>query len=389
MTIKVDIIIVGAGLIGSALALLLAKRKPNLCIAIVERGPQLLDNHFPNQRVVALGRVATEILDDVGILPKLGASFANPYEKMFVWDEYSDGELSFNAKEHDLDALGSMVDSVQCTLLLQQAIAVTDSIKTFYSSEPVSFTRYGGQAQLSLADETLKAPLIIAADGASSWLRKQVKIFANHRAYKQKGIVAKISTERPHLNTAWQRFLSSGPLAFLPVADNQCSIVWSAGEQLSMELMSLNNDEFAQRLSQAFEGRLGHVSVLSKPIAFPLVSQQAQTYFTQNVALVGDAAHSIHPLAGQGANLGFKDIQALTELLCNESVTCFSDVGLLQAYQRCRQKDNQQTDFMMSALHHAFQGRLPVWMLARGLGMNILNRSEGIKNMLVKQAIGA
>ena len=394
----VDIIIVGAGLIGSTLALALAqqqnkgKRKP-LTIALVERSPQLNENPIPNQRVVALGKVATDLLNDLGILNKLGKAFCNSYERMFVWDESSHGELEFVAQEHDLLQLGSMVDSVQCTLLLQQQVCRTSSIKTYFDCSPASLGFVEGAngerlAQLHLTDDTLSAPLIIAADGASSWLRRQAKIFINHRPYQQKGIVARIQTERSHENTAWQRFLTTGPVALLPVENNQSSIVWSADNARATELMALSDDEFEVQLAQALDNELGRVSLLTKRVAFPLVSQKAQSYFARNVALIGDAAHSIHPLAGQGANLGFKDVQALVDILNEDNVELLSDVELLVRYQRKRKADNQQVDVMMSALHHAYQSRSPLWLALRGGGMNVINRSELFKSWLVNQAIG-
>ena len=389
-----DIVIVGAGLIGSALALALVKKSLSqgcpLSIALVERSAQLTSNSMPNQRVIALGRVATNLLREIGVFDQLGASFANPYQRMFVWDEHSDGKLDFNAQEHDIDKLGYMVDSVQCTLLLQDEVARTSQISTYYSKEATSFNHGsdGLTARLTLDDIALEAPLMVAADGASSWLRQQAKIFANHRSYKQHGIVAKIRTEKTHQDTAWQRFLSDGPLALLPVENNECSIVWSVKDESLEHMMQLSDAEFEIRLSQALGGKLGKVTLVTKRLAFPLVSQQAQTYFAKNVALVGDAAHSIHPLAGQGANLGFKDVVSLVGVLLDEPAQALSNVGLLHRYQRARKTDNQQTDLMMSALHHAFQGELPAWTVLRGAGMNMVDRSKTLKTFFVQQAIG-
>jgi len=395
-TKHVDIIIVGAGLIGASLALSLANTKKNkpLKIAVVERAEPLRDNLIPNQRVVALGKTATNILDELGVLAKLGSSFCNPYEHMFVWDECSHGELSFSAQEHHLPVLGHMIDSTQCSLLLQQEIEKTPSISAYYNTtaQALKFDDQSSKsrvAQLHVSNQILSAPLIIAADGAQSWLRQKAKIFTNHRSYQQSGIVARIQTEHSHKDTAWQCFLKTGPIALLPVEKNQSSIVWSADTVKANYLMSLSDREFELQLSQALGNKLGEISLLSKRVAFPLVSQQAESYFKRNVVLVGDAAHTIHPLAGQGANLGFKDIQALVKILSADNVIDFSDVTLLERYQRKRKADNQQTDFMMSALHHIYRGQLPAWLTLRGLGMNGLNRLDLLKSWLVAQASGA
>jgi len=393
-----DIIVVGAGLVGSALALALTKKASAndqlLKIAVVERAPQLQENQLPNQRVIALGKAATNILSDVGIFDRLGPTFAYPYHRMFIWDENSNGELAFDAVEHDLSLLGHMVDSVQCTLLLQQQVVQTSQISAFFETQVREFNRdektQTAQLKLNgeLNEDRLSAPLIIAADGANSWLRSQVKIFANHHSYHQRGIVAKVETQHSHQDTAWQRFLSTGPLAFLPVEKNQSSIVWSVDSEQAGYLMALSEAEFEQHLTQALDYKLGKVSLLSKRLAFPLISQQAQSYFVRNVGLVGDAAHSIHPLAGQGANLGFKDVAALVDIVTDRSVQSLCDPALLQHYQRKRKTDNQQTDMMMTALHKAYQGDQALWLSLRGIGMNMIDQSSLLKSLLVKQAAG-
>ena len=390
---KVDIIIVGAGLIGCSLALMLAKQKSlagnkNFTIALVERSVQLTENKSPNQRVVALGKLATELLSQIGVIDALGRDACYSYQGMTVWDENSDGELVFNAEELNQQSLGHMIDSVQCTIELQKAVEKANKITPYYQAKTESLTVNKSGAQLTLNDTVLSAPLIIAADGGASWVRQQAKIFANHRPYQQKGIVAKIETAGSHQDTAWQRFLSTGPLALLPVNDNQCSIVWSADDSYAQELMALNDKEFEHALQHALGNKLGKVKVLTKPVAFPLVSQQTEKYFTRHVALVGDAAHRIHPLAGQGANLGFKDVNVLIDILTAENVSDLSNISLLKRYETLRQSDNKQTDFVMSALHHAYQDNIPAWLLMRGLGMNLINRSKSLKGWLVNQALG-
>ena len=210
---------------------------------------------------------------------------------MTVWDENSDGELVFNANELNQPYLGHMIDSVQCIIELQKVVEKTSKITPYYQAQTESLTVNKMGAQLSLNETVLSAPLIIAADGGASWVRQQAKVFANHRSYQQKGIVAKIETARPHQDTAWQRFLSTGPLALLPVSDNQCSIVWSADDDHAEKLMGLSDNEFEIAVQQALDNKLGKVTLRTKPIAFPLISQQTEKYFARHIALVGDAAH--------------------------------------------------------------------------------------------------
>lgn len=387
-----DLIVVGAGLIGSALALSLAN-ETDLNIAVIERAVPLPEKTQSNQRVVALGNVASQLLEQLGVLSELGPEYCHAYDQMFVWDENSRGELSFSAGEQQQQRLGYMVDSERCAWLLQKAMQAAQGIDTHYETQLQRLEVTNGFASLHTSDAEFNAPLTVAADGANSWLRQQAKIFANHHSYEQRGIVALIKTSESHQDTAWQRFLSTGPLAILPVTGNQSSIVWSADNEHAESLMALSDQEFEKALSEALQGRLGEVSLCSQRQSFALKSLQAQSYFKRHIALVGDAAHSIHPLAGQGANLGFKDVQSLLELISNglESGMAKSEIGslsLLQKYERARKPDNEQTDLLMSALHSAYRSEFPWWLAARGLGMNWLSQSTVVKRALVKQAMG-
>lgn len=407
---SVDVAIVGAGLTGAALALWLLKHT-RLSIAVLERNEPMAIPNVTNQRVVALGKLATDFLADINVLNDLDKSQCHPYSSMRVWDEHSDGLLEFDCKSLKQNQLGHMVDSLACSYALQQRLLAEQKkentrIECFFSSELKKMNWYKDGAQLEYlhgdcnadAPHFLSAHLFVAADGGRSWLRQQAKIFANHHSYQQFGIVAKIRTSLAHQECAWQRFLNSGPVAVLPLANNESSIVWSADDALAEQLMSLSAAEFEVRLEHALQSKLGTVSLLSKRQAFPLNSQSAERYFTNNVALIGDAAHSIHPLAGQGANLGFKDALALGQCLqdaeqqlANNKFKKISMIGqprFLQHYQRKRLSDNQQTDALMSALHLSFQNQSPIWMMARGMGMNVLNKTSMLRQLLAKQAMG-
>lgn len=384
--IESDIAIVGAGLIGSALALWLAKHT-DYSISLIERNEPMAQPVDDNQRVVALGALATEFLDDVGLLATLDKRHCYPYQKMLVWDENSDGELCFDANQTGQTCLGHMIDSQQCAYQLQQA-ALSSKVECHFGAHVTELDLNGRGGSLNTDNGRFEAQLLIAADGGRSWLRQQAKIYANHQSYGQRGIVTKIETEKSHQDCAWQCFLGSGPVAILPLSNNQSSIVWSADNELAERLLDLSDDEFSDALSNALQGRLGSVKVLSKRLAFPLVSLRAERYYRQNLVLVGDAAHSIHPLAGQGANLGFKDALELGRLLVNAKRAELGSPRLLSKYQSKRQPDNNQTDSLMSALHQAYKLDLPVWMLARGLGMNFINGSDVLRNALARQAMG-
>ena len=390
MTSRFDIGIVGAGLIGSALALWLNKHS-DFSVCLIERQAALNEPEIDNQRVVALGALARDFLDDIGVFQTLGSGHAHPYSTMCVWDENSDGELNFAADALDQACLGHMVDSPMCNYKLQQALLSSD-VSCYFDSSVKSIAHQSKRARLEIetasVSDSLSCNLLIAADGARSWLRQQAKIFANSQSYGQKGIVATIETERSHQDCAWQGFLETGPVAVLPLANNQSSIVWSADDSRAKELLSLSDKYFENSLAQALQNRLGGVSLCSKRQSFPLKSLQAERYFAGNIVLVGDAAHSIHPMAGQGANLGFKDALALGRLLISADKSNIASPRLLSKYQAQRQNDNRQTDALMTTLHHAYRIDVAALMLARGAGMNLLNASPLLRKALTAQAMG-
>jgi len=385
-TTKSDITIVGAGLIGSALALWLAKNT-DYSVTLLERNSIMSRPKEANQRVVALGALATNFLDDVGVLEALDENYCHAYKRMLVWDERSDGELFFDSSSAGESYLGHMIDSQMCAYQLQHAVSKSQ-LTCHFDASVSDLDLNESHARIKVNNELIKSQLIIAADGSRSWVRQQAKIFANHHSYEQRGIVATIETEKSHQDCAWQCFLSSGPVAILPLANNQSSIVWSADNALAEELLAMDDSAFAKALSTVVQARLGSVKLLSKRQAFPLGSLRAETYFKRNLVLLGDAAHSIHPLAGQGANLGFKDANTLGKLLASATSSELGSPRLLAAYQAKRQPDNNQTDSLMSALHQAYKLDLPIWSLARGFGMNFISGSDTLTNALARRATG-
>ncbi len=390
MTSRFDIGIVGAGLIGSALALWLNKHS-DFSVCLIEQQQSLSEPEIDNQRVVALGSLAHNFLDDIGVFQALGADHAHPYRAMCVWDDNSDGELEFEAESLGQANLGHMVDSPMCNYKLHEALLSSD-VACYFASSITSLVQQSKRARLEIDtggdSDSLSCGLLIAADGARSWLRQQAKIFANTQSYGQMGIVATIETELLHQDCAWQVFLETGPVAVLPLANNKSSIVWSADDSRAQQLLNLSETEFEISLSQALQNRLGKVRLCSPRQGFPLKSLRAERYFAANIVLVGDAAHSIHPMAGQGANLGFKDALALGQLLLKSDRSNIASPRLLSKYQLQRQNDNRQTDAFMTALHHAYRVDVAAFMLARGAGMNLLNASPLLRKALTAQAMG-
>jgi len=386
-----DIIVVGAGLIGAAFALDIAS-STSLKVALLERSQAIASENDAvnsNQRVVALGGTAIDLLKKLDVFASLKPHQAHAYDSMRVWDENSSGELHFKASELAQAELGFMVDAQACTQALQAKALSGEqkNLQCFFGTELHGLSLNRNGVELTSDQGTMHAKLVVGADGARSWVRHQAKIFANRRAYNQQGIVAKIRTSDSHTNCAWQRFLASGPVAALPVHDNYSSIVWSADSELANELLAMNDVDFSAALAHAFDQRLGDVLEVSPRQSFPLLSQQASSYIGESLVLIGDAAHSIHPLAGQGANLGFKDARVLTEVLSQSSPDAIGELPTLSAYQRKRQPDNLQTDWLMSALNTSFSNQAPLWLGIRGAGMNFINHRSGLKKLLAEQVV--
>jgi len=236
----------------------------------------------------------------------------------------------------------------------------------------------------------VSAQVVVGADGAVSWVRNTVGLPQDKADYLQQGIVCQVSTELPHRHTAWQRFLATGPLAFLPLAGGDCSIVWSCDEPLAQELLALNDEEFTQRLQLASDNVLGGIEHVGPRLAFPLRRAHAHSYVSQRAVLIGDAAHTVHPLAGQGANLGIADAATLAEVLLQAEASG-RDIGATRAlrrYERWRKGENLLMLTVLDGLQRLFAQRNPVVRTLRGLGLNVTNNCGWLKDELAARAMG-
>ena len=240
------------------------------------------------------------------------------------------------------------------------------------------------------AGETLTAPLVVGADGSRSMVRRAMGIGWVRESYRQQAIVCTVATELAHRQTAWQCFLPTGPLAFLPLADGNCSIVWSLDEAEAEAVIALDPPDFATRLEQAFEYRLGAVTLASERAVFPLGHGHVEHYVREGLALVGDAAHNIHPLAGQGANLGIMDAACLAEVIAHalRSHRQWSEVHTLRKYERSRKGENRIMEISMSGFKHLFGNRNPLLTEIRNIGLNLVDDAGPVKKMLIKHALG-
>lgn len=390
-----DVVIVGGGIVGSTLALLLVEqaRVDPARIALLE--PQLPQPPTPGSpiglRVSAISPAHRGRFVRLGAWQRLDVARIAVYERMAVWHESvppdSPDVLRFDAAETDAADLGVIVENaaLQAALLAacrEAGVAVLcDRLESLAVSP--------GGVQLQLTQGVLHAELVVGADGAASGVRTLLGWAAATRDYGQRAIVATVSAARPHLRTAYQRFLATGPLALLPLPGDQCSIVWSATEARAQELLALPPPAFDAALTVASAGVLGELRLASERAAFPLRRLVTRQYVAPRVALAGDAAHVIHPLAGQGVNQGLEDAVALAAALAGrpprESVGA---LAALRRYERERRAGNALVGGLVDSLDRLFTGSGPAVSWAARLGLAQVAHASLVRRFLARQAAG-
>ncbi|GAA4359700.1 UbiH/UbiF/VisC/COQ6 family ubiquinone biosynthesis hydroxylase [Kangiella marina] len=388
-----DVIIVGGGMVGLALTAKLAQL--DLRVAVIDPKPVELswDEKTVDARVSAMTRASQKLFQDVGAWQLIEAPYRSDYQRMFVWDgESSRGKIAFDASLIAEQNLGYIIENRVLRRALYQS---TENVRTvdWLCPEKCQAVDYQeNYAELTLASgKRMKASLLVAADGAFSWLRKASDIGQEQQAYGHKAIVCTVKTEKPHQKTAWQRFDHHGPLAFLPLANSHlCSIVWSVDEAYAEELLTLNVADFEKRLSQTFEMSLGQVTLESRPVSFPLYERTASAMALHRLALIGDAAHTIHPLAGQGVNLGFSDALELAKVI-ETSLAKGADIGLkhrLRPFERARKSETKAMQLAMQSFKRLFEQEIPALQMARSYGLAMTDKHPLLKQTLIRKAMG-
>ena len=365
-----DVIIAGGGMVGSTLACLLGNAGMHVAVLEAYQPTPFSPTEPYDLRVSAISRASQRALAQAGAWQGVAMRRTCAYEAMQVWDATGDGEIRFDAADLGEPDLGHIVENRVIQLALLDAIA------------QVTVTLRSGKV--------LNAKLLVGADGAQSKVRELAGIPLHCQDYGQKGLVCVVQTSLPHQATAWQRFMPSGPLAFLPLADGACSIVWTLPADRADAMLLKNEADFCRELAQALDYRLGDVTHVGERAAFSLRGRHAEPYIQARLALVGDAAHTIHPLAGQGVNLGIKDAVELAQQLLNAQQRR-ADVGglqVLRAYERARRGDNVLTQKAMETFRLVFGNTLTPWTMARNWGLNAVNRMGFLKYEMAKRAMG-
>jgi len=438
VTRDLDALIVGGGVVGAVMASLLIERglaEPKRVALIDERlapPPPLAGELGWDLRVVALSRASQRLLDVIGVWPRLPSARVSPYQRMCVWDAsgsasaaaaeaaeaagsagtatartgaaaaqrsgWGTGSIQFDAADLGEPNLGSIVEvrALQraCLEAASAAGALMMEARVTRLEPSASTAPAGGGLRVRLDDgRELEAGLVIAADGVDSPTRRLLGIETSGHAYHQDALVAHVRTARPHQETAWQRFLPTGPIAFLPLADGRSSIVWSTPSREAERLRVLDRVAFGAAVSEASDHVLGSVEVTTPIASFPLKLQHAGHYVAPHAVLLGDAAHAVHPLAGQGLNLGLLDCAALAEVLGEARSGAMGGAGLadaaaLRRYQRWRRSENLLAAAALDGLERLFSNTHPLASRLRSFGLEAVGRVAPLRNHLARRALG-
>ena len=384
-----DAVVVGGGVVGAACALSLAKL--GLDVALVEaREPPRWDAAQRDLRVYAFAPDNAALLDGLGTWKSVRDARVEPYRRMRVWDAAGGGELDIDADALGRRELGWIVEHGLLVDRLWSALPAA-GIEVLCPAKVESLAQDERSVRLGLdSGRSIEARIAIAADGGDSTLRALASIEVDAHDHAQRGVVAYVETALPHENTAWQRFLPGGPLAFLPCGDGLSSIVWSLPNDEATRVLALDDAAFGEELTAVFEARLGAVRVASKRVAFPLRRQLAASQCEGRVLLVGDAAHVVHPLAGQGVNLGLRDVAALRESVANalSRKLAWDSPHRLQRWARQRKSENALAAHAFDAINRIYSngGMLPT--LLRGHALGIAGRLPPISAALWRHASG-
>ncbi len=389
---ETDILIIGGGIAGSALAAYLGQSQWDIIVLdknlINSEQPDLLTG-----RVCALNTASQQFLQQCGAWQLIAKQACAPMTDMHVWDNQSGARIDFDSADLGVAAMANIVNNQNLIAALWQRLNSMDNVKTQTGHRIDNIDQHKEYLQANLDNgESIQAKLIVAADGGQSWLRQHLNHSTNQKSYQQNAVVTVVQTEQPHQSAAWQNFLDNGPLGLLPLSNpKQCAVVWSTTPEQAKQLAGLSTKDFDCAINQVFSQHpLGNLQSLLPAASFPLIESHIHHYVDERIAFIGDAAHTIHPLAGQGANLGLMDALTLGNTI-NQARARHRDIGkkhILRPYERARRTDNQATIDLMRAFNHSFSSKNPWLQKIIKVGLPLINRTNQIKRMMMRIASG-
>ncbi|MGB1199533.1 MAG: FAD-dependent oxidoreductase [Thalassotalea sp.] len=386
---KVDCVIVGGGMVGASSALTLAQL--GLTVVLVEKAaPKEFHHEQPfDLRVSAISLASENLLQSVDAWAFIRENRSCPYQRLGVWEQER-AYTEFNASEINQSHLGHIVENRIIQLALWQQISAHKNIELFCPESVTEFEQSDNEVIVSLTNHTLKTKLLIAADGANSSIRQQAGIGITGWDYQQSAMLINVETELEQQNITWQQFRPSGPLAMLPLQGNYASLVWYNSKSEIKRLSALTNTQLTIEVNQQFPQKLGGIKQVLAKGAFPLTRRHANQYQQGQVLLLGDAAHTINPLAGQGVNLGFKDVLALKNVIAEAigNGECWHDAAVFSRYEKQRRNDNLLMMTTMDAFYGVFSHSSSAVKSVRNIGLSLINKMPQVKNKALAYACG-
>ncbi|GKW12308.1 2-octaprenyl-3-methyl-6-methoxy-1,4-benzoquinol hydroxylase [Pectobacterium carotovorum subsp. carotovorum] len=384
-----DAIVVGGGMVGAAAALGLAQQ--GFQVAVIEQDmPAPFDAASPpDLRISAIGYASVALLKELGVWQRVQQMRSAPYRRLETW-EWANARVVFDAADIHLPELGFMVENRVLQLALWESLQEEEHCQCYCPATPQNLQRMGDDWCLQLADgQQLTASLVVGADGANSQVRQWAGIGISGWQYRQSCMLIGVETLQPQQDVTWQQFTPSGPRAFLPLFGQWGSLVWYDSPQRIRQLQAMPLTQLDKEITAAFPERLGTVKAFSSG-SFPLVRRHAQTYIKPGLVLLGDAAHTINPLAGQGVNLGYRDVEALLDVLINarNAGEEWASERILRRYQCRRMPDNLMMQSGMDLFYNAFSNALPPLSFARNMALMVAQRAGVLKQRALKYAIG-
>jgi len=386
---KFDIVVIGGGLVGASL--LAALKDSGLRLALIEsRSPVPLPSDDSwDSRVYAISPGSVAFLQSCGVWQRMDAMRATPVHEMRVHGDDSAARIDFSAYESGVPELACIIENRQLQHAVWETLAEAENVRLFCPAQYDTLTWHESHVELSLSDGTvLQTALLVGADGVNSRVREQAGISIDRHSYHQTGVVANFKVERSHHCTAYQWFRRDGILALLPLSGKQVSMVWSADTTFADELLDLSGEVLCERAALAAERELGAMQLVTPQLGFPLNFVRAKSLVKPRLALIGDAAHGIHPLAGQGVNLGLRDARELANVLLQfDGLGDCGDFSLLRCYERNRREDILAMQWVTDGLQKLFASEDAAIMRIRNLGLGITNRFPILKNRLMRHAL--